>query len=474
MKNKSILSFLLLTFSLSVALVVPAFAQDSTSDGVNVGTLPEAPTAANSTLFTTVMNGANEAPTPNASTGRGFGRVVLNAAETQITASFYWEGLGSNTSAGHIHEGAAGVAGPVRFDMTPAAGQTSGTAVDKVFTVTAAQVATLRAGGMYFNIHSTNFPGGEIRGQLRAAPAKADYDGDGKSDYGVIRFGAQPNPNQVAWYIKFNGGGDTRQDWGLRSDIISPADYDGDGKEDITVWRSSPSPANFYILRSSDSTIRITPFGVPGDVPISRDYTGDGKADPAIYRSSTGAFWYLPSSGPFVGRPVDVPFGVVGGSTPDYPNPGDFNGDGKADFCVVHNTGGTATFNIRYGTDQVGVSVPDTTTYFGRFTTDFAVSGDFDGDGKTDPALTRTEGGQFVWYYLPSTGGGYQRLAWGVPGDAQVPGDYDGDGKTDFAIWRGSQVSGATAFYVLGSTSGFLFQQWGTFTDTPVNFDIFQ
>ncbi len=473
MKNKSILSFLVLALSLSLTFVLSAFAQDNSSDSL-AGQSPQAPAAANSRVFTTSLNGANEVPA-NSSTASGFGRVVLNDAETQITASFYWNGLSGNATGGHIHSPAAvGSNAGVLFSMAPAAA-TSGSKVDQTFTITPAQVADLRAGLMYFNIHTSTFGGGEIRGQLRPIPAKSDFDGDGKTDYGILRQGSAGKANQLAWFIKLNGGSDIRRDWGLTSDTAVPADYDGDGKEDIAVWRPSPTPSTLYVLRSSDSTFTFGQLGISGDIPIVRDYTGDGKADFAVYRGSTGTFWYNPSSGPFLGRPVAVPFGVpASGSTPDYPDSGDFNGDGKADFCVVHNTGGTATFNIRYGTDSTAAGSPDTTTYFGRFTSDFAVSGDFDGDGKTDLALTRFESGQLVWYFLPSTGGQYQRLAWGLQNDLQVPGDYDGDGKTDFAIWRGSATAGATAFYVLGSQSGFLFQQWGTNADTPVNFDVLQ
>ncbi len=432
---------------------------------------PAAPEAANSRVFIAYMNGASEVPT-NTSAGRGYGRVVLNDAETQITASFYWSGLATNTTIGHIHCcAAAGVNAAVLFNMNPPTGATSGVKEDQVFPVTAQNVADLRAGLMYFNIHTVALGGGEIRGQLLAARAKTDYDGDGRSDYGVVRQGPGGNGGNFLWFIQpSNGNASTQTNFGKNTDIVIPADYDGDGKTDIAVWRQSPSPAIFYVLRSSDSTLQTFVFGISGDTPITGDFTGDGKADPAVYRASTSTFWYFPTSGPFFSKPVAVPFGAVG----DFPVPGDFNGDGKADFCVYHNTNGIATFNVRYGTDLPTPGSPDTTTFFGRFATDSFIQGDFDGDGKADPAVTRVESGQLVWYYLPSSGGSFSRIVWGLSSDFQTPGDYDGDGKTDQAIWRASSTPGATAFYVLKSGSGFLFQQWGLGSDTPVNFDVTQ
>jgi Cu/Zn superoxide dismutase len=122
--------------------------------------------------FQATLSGSQQVP-PVASTGTGIGTVVLNTAETQITINLTFSGLSSNTNAAHIHgAAAAGSNAGVLFDfsgVTPAA--TSGTIPQQTFAITPAQVTQLKAGQFYFNIHTINFGGGEIRGQILAAPA---------------------------------------------------------------------------------------------------------------------------------------------------------------------------------------------------------------------------------------------------------------------------------------------------------------
>lgn len=429
-------------------------------------------------LFTTRLSGANEVPA-NSSTGTGFGRVVLNAAENQITASVYWEGLGSNTISGHIHTGAVGVSGGITFDMAPPTGATRGSVVDKTFSITPAQVATLRAGGMYFNIHSTNFTGGEIRGQLLSTTTDAplDFNGDGKTDFGVVRQAAGAGGTQIRWYNLLNNAAatETQTDFGVVTDYITPGDFDGDGKDDIAIWRPQTDNSFFYILQSSTNTLRTVRFGMPNDDPfLIADYDGDGVDDPAIFRkggsdSSQSFFWWYGSYGTTKNVQVVVPWGVGA----DVAAPGDYNGDGKADFCVFRGIGTPARglFFIHYGTGLFDATSPnDTVTRFG-LPTDAIVPGDYDGDGKTDLALTRVEGAALAWYYLPSSGvggGTTPRLAWGRQAtDIEVQGDYDGDGTTDRAIWR-SATGTPSVYYILRSSDGSVqYQFWGLFGDQP-------
>lgn len=461
--------FLILTLSLSSAFFAPVLGQESTTDTGTVVAAPAVPSPIER-LFTARLNGASEVPV-NASAGTGYGRVVLNAAENSITASFYWNNLGSGTVAGHIHGPAApGVNAPILFNMTLTTGLTNGSREDQTFPVTPTDVANLRAGLFYFNIHTTNFGGGEIRGQILANRPHDDFDVDARSDYGIERNVGGSNGQKV-FSIRFNDGTNTERSWGLNGDVSAIGDYDGDGKADYAVFRQSNGI--FYIIKSSDNTVQTIRFGQSGDKILIADYTADGKDDVAITRTSLNSgtpiqFWYFASSGPFAGRQVEVDWGITG----DTPVSGDYNGDGKADFTVERGVSGQAVFFTRLGSDGAASPGPDRQTAFG-LSTDTFVPGDYDGDGKTDIAVTRNQANQFVWYYIPSTTGGpYQQQAWGTPStDVQVQGDYDGDGRTDFAVWR-QPASGPAAFYVLGTSSGSIYVPWGnSLTDAALAVD---
>jgi hypothetical protein len=289
-------------------------------------------------------------------------------------------------------------------------------------------------------------------GPVVAADAPNDINGDGKTDYIVIRnLGGQGR-----WFFAPNGTGGPTQavDWGISGDRAVMQDFDGDDKDDVTVWRSADvGGSKFYILNSATSTARVEQFGVPGDNPtVVGDYDGDGKADLAVYRNVSGPapqqnFWfYRGSSNNPSGNVSYVPWGTSGDSV----SPGDYDGDGKFDFVVRRPTGsGTGNFWILFANGTIAPVI-----YFGE-NNDLLVPGDYDGDGKFDVATVSSSNGAYQWRYLSSLNGSINYRIFGVaPFDVLVPGDYDGDGKMDPAIFRTSLDPNNVNFWSLNSSNG--------------------
>ncbi len=122
-----------------------------------------------STLYIATLDGANEVPA-NGSPATGFGQVVLNDPMDMITVDLSWSGLTAPATAAHIHGPAApGTNAGVLFPLSGVPNATSGSIPEQTFAVTATEVGWLQGGLLYLNVHTANFPGGEIRGWLTAA-----------------------------------------------------------------------------------------------------------------------------------------------------------------------------------------------------------------------------------------------------------------------------------------------------------------
>ncbi len=76
----------------------------------------------------------------------------------------------TNVKAAHIHVAPEGQNGPVLvglYSNPSGIGRYSGILAEGRFTPTEAFLEALEAGNLYFNVHTTQYPAGEIRGQVR-------------------------------------------------------------------------------------------------------------------------------------------------------------------------------------------------------------------------------------------------------------------------------------------------------------------
>jgi len=105
------------------------------------------------------LSPAEEVP-PASSSASGSGSIRV-AEDGSVSGSVSTTGV-QGTMA-HIHQGAKGANGPVIVPLTKSGDTYTVPAGAKL---NALQMSALKAGGLYVNVHSDKYKGGEIRGQL--------------------------------------------------------------------------------------------------------------------------------------------------------------------------------------------------------------------------------------------------------------------------------------------------------------------
>jgi len=335
-------------------------------------------------------------------------------------------------------------------------------------------------GGQFDTYNTSGRTGLVLISSVTKAPT--DFDGDGITDIGIIR--RYDNSFQWTYWIQFSSKGSyIALDFGMFSvDQVVPGDYDGDGMTDITIWRArsaADNPNAYWIRNSSTGQVKSIPFGLNGDAAMPEDYDGDGKDDMSVWRSPSDlqgagqATWiYRGSLNNPNGNLTYVPWGMRYGDQFDQKDrayPGDFDGDGRADFRAVR----------RADTSIVTLSTPAiiyTLTASGNFSQEYFglagdrhLPGDYDGDGKTDIAIVRGHNigcsGCVTTWFMRSTGGAPdQEFIWGAGAlDQFGPGDYDGDGITDVTVYR---RAGENNYYIRRSSDlSLMVVHWGQATE---------
>src|SRR5256886_1914642 len=131
------------------------------------GFFPVANLATNSVVpFTVLMSGAAEVPTVNTS-ATGFGTMTIEG--NTLSYHINYSGLSGPPGAAHIHGPAttsqpAGVIVPLGLLGSGTSGTLSGS-ID-LTALTSSQIAAIRSGRSYANIHTAQNGDGEIRGQI--------------------------------------------------------------------------------------------------------------------------------------------------------------------------------------------------------------------------------------------------------------------------------------------------------------------
>lgn len=235
--------------------------------------------------------------------------------------------------------------------------------------------------------------------------------------------------------------------WANGIPMVSPNGINWNGQIPAA---SSVGQHTVYVLAKDINGRLATNIGtyrVVGNQP--GDFDGDNKADIAVVRRIGGnMIWYiLKSNGGVTIHQHGIDTDIV--------TPGDYNGDRHANIAVWRASNGTFYPDtdplMNYGYFQFGQNG------------DKPLVGDYDGDGRTDFTVFRPS--DQIFYTYDSLSRRLRTAHFGLSTDKPIVGDYDGDGRMDISVWR--ETDGI--FYSLNSVNNtFKAEQWGQSGDQPI------
>jgi hypothetical protein len=115
--------------------------------------------------LSTSMTGDQEVP-PNPSTATGTFAATANPGHGELCYELAWDGLTTPARNAHIHQAPAGVNGPVVVPLTVTPDESGATSDCVDIGRALAKKLIKNPAGYYVNVHTSEYQGGEIRGQL--------------------------------------------------------------------------------------------------------------------------------------------------------------------------------------------------------------------------------------------------------------------------------------------------------------------
>ena len=286
---------------------------------------------------------------------------------------------------------------------------------------------------------AVSYPAGKGPRGVKAA----DLNGDGKVDLAVVDLLVGVGPSNVSILLgKGDGTFGAAMGYGVGNGAysVSTADFNADGKRDLAVSDDGSGDIS-VLLGTGDGTFPSATQYSSGDktgaVGLTvADFNGDGKPDlatagPIATGDGNGNVSVLLGKGD--GTFAVALIYIVPAQSQDLIS-ADWNGDGKIDLATVGmNINGTiGTLSILLGNGD-GTFVPPASQTLGARPTALATA-DFDGDGKSDIAVTDQTNNVNVML-----GKGDGTFAAAVPFGAMTPtaltvADFNGDCQPDLAV----------------------------------------
>lgn len=305
------------------------------------------------------------------------------------------------------------------------------------------------AGAASFSTVATPSAGSGSPGIVRLA----DLDNDGKLDIVVINStGISVIRNASSGIGSFSLAATLNITTAGAPSDITLADFDGDGKIDaaitigasnnISVLRNVSSVGNIALVSASVYTTGLGPRGI-----CSGDFDGDGKPDIAVTNSADSSMSVLlNTASPGTINPGSFAAGVTfaTGRSPWGITSADIDGDGRSDLLVANN--GSSTFSVFRNTATSGSISSSSFAARVDFTTGSApkdiASGDLNGDGKPDVAITNNAAASFSSFRNTAVAGTINAASFDAKNDFATStsptciaiNDADGDNKPDVIV----------------------------------------